>query len=55
VAHMAAQSTVKLAEVRPYLDENNAASIVASHYGEPVVEARAQVAEAELSLVRAGF
>ncbi|MGD0097030.1 MAG: hypothetical protein ABSB60_11075 [Terracidiphilus sp.] len=55
VAHMAAQSTVKLAEVHPYLDEGNAASIVANHYGEPAVLARVEVVETEVSLEQAGF
>ena len=55
VARMAADSTVKLAMVRPSLDENKAAAIVASHYGEPVELARAQVKQAELSAAQAGF
>jgi len=55
VARMAAQSTVKLAAVRPYLNERNAAAILANHYGEPVELARGQVAHADLSLVQAGF
>jgi hypothetical protein len=55
VARMAAQSTVKLAAVRPYLDEGNAAAQVADHYGEPVGLARIQVAHAELSMMQAGF
>jgi hypothetical protein len=55
VARMAAQSSVKLAAVRPYLDEDNAAAQLADHYGEPVGLARVQVAQAELSMIRAGF
>jgi hypothetical protein len=55
VARMAAASTIKLAAVRPYLDEGKAAEMVASHYGEPVNLARLQVAQAELGVVRAGF
>ncbi len=55
VAAMAAHSTIKLAAVRPYLDEGEAAAVVASHYGEPVELARLQVARAELSAVQAGF
>jgi hypothetical protein len=55
VAHMAAQSTVKLAAVRPFLDEGKAAGIVAIHYGEPVELARMQVARAEQSEMQAGF
>jgi hypothetical protein len=55
VEQMATDSTIKLAVVRPYLDENKAASIVANHYGEPVELARVQVAQAEFSAARAGF
>lgn len=55
VARMAAQSTIKLAEVRPYLDENRAATVVANHYGEPVELAKVQLAQAELGAVQAGF
>jgi hypothetical protein len=52
---MAADSTVKTANVRPYVDEELAARIVAGHYGEPVVLARMQVAQAEQNSVLAGF
>jgi hypothetical protein len=52
---MAAQSTVKMAAVRPYLNETPAAEIVAGHYGEPVVVARMQVAQVERGEVLAGF
>jgi hypothetical protein len=55
VAQMAAESGVKLAMVRPYLDESRAAAIVAAHYGEPVGVARAQVAQAEQAEMGAGF
>ena len=55
VEQMAAQSTVKMAAVRPYLNETPAAEIVAGHYGEPVVVARMQVARVEQSEVLAGF
>ena len=55
VAQMAAQSPLKLAAVRPYLDEGKAAAMVASHYGEPVEWARVQVAQVELSAAQAGF
>jgi len=55
VARMAAQSTIKLASVRPYLDQRQAAVMVASHYGEPVELAQAQVAQANVSLAQAGF
>jgi hypothetical protein len=55
VAQMASQSTIKLAEVRSYMNEGNAAEIVAGHYGESVGLARVQVAQAERSEVQAGF
>ncbi len=55
VAHMAAQSGVKLAVVRPYLNDSRAAEIVAAHYGEPQELARTQVAQAEQAEINAGF
>jgi CheY-like chemotaxis protein len=55
VAQMAAQSTIKLATVRPYLDEDKAVAMVAAHYGAPVDLARAHLAQAELSTAQAGF
>ena len=55
VARMAADSTIKLASVRPYLDENHSAEVVAAHYGEPVELARMQVAQAEQDAALAGF
>jgi hypothetical protein len=55
VAHMAAQTGVKLSMVRPYLNESRAAEIVAVHYGEPVALARMQVAQAEQAEISAGF
>jgi hypothetical protein len=55
VARMAAQSTIKLATVRPWMDEGKAAAVVAGHYGEPVELARVQIRQAELSAAQAGF
>jgi hypothetical protein len=55
VAQMAAQSTIKLAQVRPYLDGSVAARIVAGHCGEPVELAQIQVAQAEQDAAQAGF
>jgi hypothetical protein len=55
VARMAAQSTIKLSVVRPYINEDKAAAMVAGHYGEPVKLARVQMAQVELSAVQAGF
>ncbi len=55
IAQMAARSTIKMAAVRPYLNETQAAGTVAGHYGEPLALARLQVAHAELNEVQAGF
>jgi hypothetical protein len=55
VAQMAAQSMVKLSLVRPYLDDANAATIMAAHYGEPMTLARTQVARAEQAEIAAGL
>ena len=55
VAQMAAQSSIRLAQVRAYLNEGKAAEIVAGHYGEPVGVARIQVAQAERNEALAGF
>jgi hypothetical protein len=54
-ARMAAQSSIKLAAVRPYLDGAKAARIVAGHYGEPAELARIQVARAQQNEINAGF
>jgi len=55
VASMAQRSAVKLAEVRPCLDEELAAAVVASHYAEPLEMARLQVAQAERTASQSGF
>ncbi len=55
LAQMAAQSTIKLAAVQPYIDKGVAARILANHYAEPVELARMQLAQAEVSEMRAGF
>jgi hypothetical protein len=55
VARMASQSTIKLASVRPYMNEGKAAAMVAVHYGEPVNLAAMQVAQLEVSAAHAGF
>ena len=55
VARMASQSTIKLASVRPYMNEGKAAAMVAVHYGEPVSLAAMQVAQLEVSAAHAGF
>jgi hypothetical protein len=55
VARMASQSTIKLAQIRPYMDEGKAAAMVASHYREPVKLAAMQVAQLEVNAAQAGF
>lgn len=55
VAQMASASTIKLTAVRPYLDREMAAAIVARHYGEPAALARIQIARVEQSQIQAGF
>ena len=55
VARMAAASGVKLAAVQPYLNSARAAEIVAAHYGEPMSQARAQIAQAEQAEMQAGL
>lgn len=55
VERMAAASTIKLAAVEPYLSNTRSAGIVASHYGEPIAQARMQVAMAEQTEFAAGF
>ena len=55
VAQMAAHSRLKLAQVRSYRNEGQAAEIVAGHYGEPVGLARIQVAHVERNEALAGF
>jgi len=55
VAQMAAASTVKLAQVEPLMDREQAAQIVAAHYREPVMVAAWQVADALGDAQRAGF
>jgi hypothetical protein len=52
---MAAQSSIKLSEVRPYLNQDKADAMVAGHYGQSAEWARTQVAQVELNAVQAGF
>jgi hypothetical protein len=47
IASMAAHSTIKLAAVAPYLDAQQASRLVATHYGESLSLATAQIAETE--------
>jgi hypothetical protein len=55
VANMSAQTGIKLAMVRPYLNDTRAAELVAAHYNEPLSQARAQVAQLEQTEIDAGF
>ena len=55
VEQMAARSTVKIGSVQAYIDQEQAAEIVAGHYDEPVAMARMQVAHVERSEMMAGF
>jgi hypothetical protein len=52
---MAAHSTIKLAAVRPFLDEGKAGRMVATHFGEPLELAQLQVARAEAAEMQAGL
>ncbi|MGD0345985.1 MAG: hypothetical protein ABSA85_04470 [Terracidiphilus sp.] len=55
VAKMSAQTGIKLAMLRPYLNETRSAEMVAAHYHEPLTVARMQVARAEQMEMNAGF
>jgi hypothetical protein len=55
MARMSAATGVKLAMLRPYLDETRAAEMVAAHYNEPLTVARMQVVRAEQMEMNAGF
>ncbi len=55
VAQMAAESGIKLAMVRPYVNDSRAAEVVATHYGEPAELAQAQVAQVVEAEINAGF
>lgn len=55
IAAMATSKTVTLAMIRPYRDDEQAAQVIASHYGESVDAARDQIAHGEHALAFAGF
>lgn len=55
VVQMAADSSIKLSAVAPYLDHAGAARMIAAHYGEPLPKAQAQVAQSEQAEAQAGF
>lgn len=54
-AQMAAQASIKISQVQPYLDNDLSARLVAQHYSEPVFLARIQVVQAQAAAMRAGF
>ncbi|MGA3262691.1 MAG: hypothetical protein ABSC47_01445 [Terracidiphilus sp.] len=54
-ARMSADSTVKLAQIEPYLNRDQSVAVVATHYGEPVVWAQIQVAQLQAAEAQAGF
>lgn len=55
IAQMAARSTIKLADVVPYLDRSQSAQTVAAHYSESLTLARMQVKQSEYFELLAGF
>jgi hypothetical protein len=55
VAQMASESTIKLATVQSYLNEDRSAEMVAAHYGESKQMAQRQVAQAVQQAQAAGF
>jgi len=54
-AQMAAQASIKISQVQPYLDQDRAAHLVAEHYSEPAFLARIQIAQAQATAIRSGF
>lgn len=55
VQKMSAATGIKLSMLRPYLDNTRAAEIVAAHYNEPVMLAKAQVDKTAQAEIQAGF
>jgi hypothetical protein len=55
IQRMAAQSSIKLATVQPYMDEQKTIAMVATHYSEPASIAALQVAQVRISAAQAGF
>lgn len=55
VAQMAAESSIKLAAVQPYLNRARATALVAAHYHEPSAVARMQIEQTERNALEAGF
>jgi hypothetical protein len=55
VARMAADSTIKIATVKPWRNDARSAQIIAAHYDEPLALAHMQVARAERQAIQSGF
>jgi hypothetical protein len=55
LAQMSANSTLKLAQIEPYLNREQSAAIVAGHYGEQVEWARMQASQLQAAEAQAGF
>jgi hypothetical protein len=55
VARMAADSTIKIAIVKPWRNDARSAQIIAAHYDEPLALAHMQVARAERQAIQSGF
>jgi hypothetical protein len=55
VAQMAAQSKIKLAQVKPYSDPLARVRIVAQHYDGDLIASTQLVEQGEIALTRAGF
>ena len=55
LAQMSAASTIKIAAIVPYINQAQAAELIASHYREPVAEARIEIAQSEALAIHAGF
>jgi hypothetical protein len=54
-AQMAARANIKISQVQPYINPDQAARLVADHYSEPVFVARLQIAQAQSAAIRSGF
>jgi len=54
-AQMAAQASIKISQVQPYLNQDLSVRLVAAHYSEPVSLARIQIAYAQSTAIQAGF
>jgi hypothetical protein len=54
-AQMAAQTSIKISQILPYLNQDQSAQIIANHYSEPLFLARIQIAQAQSAAIRSGF